>query len=114
MTHDTHQSHYVKIWVLLLILLAISIIGPMFEIKAVTLITAFGIAIVKAFIVAKHFMHLNLEKKYISYMLIGMILFMFVLFAGVSPDVLKQKGTNWIKNQTVPLEQPTHAEETSH
>ena len=57
-----HHTNYVKIWAILLVLLLISITGPMLEIRVVTLITAFGIAIVKAYIVAKNFMHLDVEK----------------------------------------------------
>ena len=53
---------YVKIWAVLLVLLAVSIVGPMFEQPTLTLITAFGIAIVKASLVATYFMHLNVEK----------------------------------------------------
>ncbi|GIT73411.1 MAG: hypothetical protein Ct9H300mP28_32250 [Pseudomonadota bacterium] len=35
----------------------------MLEIPVITLITAFGIAIVKAFMVAANFMHLKFEKQ---------------------------------------------------
>ena len=44
-------------------LLVVSVAGPMLEIKIVTLITAFGIAVVKAYLVAKNFMHLNIEQR---------------------------------------------------
>ena len=63
MGHNVSDQHYVKIWGILLVLLVISICGPMLEIKVVTLITAFGIAIVKAWVVASYFMHLNIEKN---------------------------------------------------
>jgi len=39
----------------------------MFGIKVVTLITAFGIALVKAYLVAKNFMHINVERRFIPY-----------------------------------------------
>jgi caa(3)-type oxidase subunit IV len=94
--HEIHEpSHYIKIWALLLVLLVVSILGPMLEIQVLTLITAFGIAIVKAYIVASYFMHLNIEKKYVVYMLSTMLAFMFLFFAGVSPDVLNHRGQNW-------------------
>ena len=79
---------YVKTWAWLLVLLVISILGPELGIKSVTLITAFGIAIVKAYIVANKFMHLNIERKYISYMLIAMLLMVILFFYGVAPDVM--------------------------
>lgn len=88
-------SHYVKIWLLLLVLLVISILGPMLEIKILTLITAFGIAIVKALLVAAYFMHLNIEKRYVWYILISMLLMVGLFFAGTAADIMKPDGSNW-------------------
>ena len=102
--HDHGQAYYVKIWAILLVLLIISILGPILApylefgfLKAwmITIMTAFGIAIVKAYLVAANFMHLNIEKKYISYMLATMLMFMLLFFAGTAPDVMKHKGQNW-------------------
>merc|ERR1711991_562237 len=59
------HPNYIKIWFWLLILLAISVAGPMLEIPWVTVVTAFGIAAVKTFMVAAKFMHLQFEKKII-------------------------------------------------
>ena len=102
---DAHHGpeHYIKIWVILLVLLAVSIIGPMFEIPWLTLITAFGIAVVKAGMVMKHFMHLNVEPKFIIYMLGTMLAFMFLFVAGVAPDVLRHEGQRW-ENQAAQAE----------
>jgi caa(3)-type oxidase subunit IV len=96
---EAAHSHpnYVKIWAILLGLLAVSVAGPFIGIKLVTLITAFGIAIVKAYMVAKNFMHLNVEPRYVVYLVATMLVFMFLLFAGVSPDVMKFDGANWHK-----------------
>lgn len=93
----THHTNYVKIWAILLVLLIVSVIGPEFGIRVVTLITAFGIAIVKAWMVAKYFMHLNIEKKWVGYILVVMLAFMLVMFGGVAPDVLGDAGRNWEK-----------------
>ena len=82
--HDEHGSHhdinYVGVWVVLVLLLVVSVVGPMFEIQWLTLITAFGI---------------TFEKKYILMMLTTMLLFMGLFVAGVSPDVRKHEGRNW-------------------
>jgi caa(3)-type oxidase subunit IV len=91
---------YVKIWGILLALLAISVAGPMFEHPTVTLITAFGIALVKAAMVAAYFMHLNVEKRYIRYMLYVMLLMIGLLFAGTAPDIMQVSGLRW-QNQAV-------------
>jgi caa(3)-type oxidase subunit IV len=94
--HTVHTpTYYLKIWAVLLVLLVISICGPMAEIRWLTLITAFGIAGVKAYLVASKFMHLDVEKTYISYLLLSMVLMMVLLYAGVSPDIQMGKGHNW-------------------
>jgi caa(3)-type oxidase subunit IV len=99
--HATYAPmKYVKIWGILLVLLAASVIGPMFERPTVTLITAFGIALVKAALVVTYFMHLNLEKRYIRYMLYAMVLMLGLLFAGTAPDVMQASGLRW-QNQAV-------------
>jgi caa(3)-type oxidase subunit IV len=86
--HAAHETNYVKIWAILLGLLAVSIVGPTLGIKVVTLLTAFGIAIVKAYLVAKNFMHLNIEPRYAVYLLCTVLVFMLLLFAGAAPDVM--------------------------
>lgn len=93
--HAEPTSHYVKIWAWLTVLFVISVCGPMLEIRSITLITAFGIAFVKAFLVAYHFMHLKIEKKYITYMLLAMVLMGILFFAGTAPDVMTPGGQNW-------------------
>ena len=101
---DHGQAYYVKIWAVLLVLLILSILGPIvaphlafgfLEAWMITLLTAFGIAVVKAYLVAANFMHLNIEKRYITYLLSTMLMLMLLLFAGVAPDVMEHKGQNW-------------------
>ncbi len=90
-----HQAHYIKIWGVLVVLLIVSVLGPLVGNLYLTLITAFGVALVKAFLVAKHFMHLNLEKRWVTYLLVSMLAFMAIMVAGVAPDVYKHEGTRW-------------------
>ena len=73
----------------------VSVVGPMAEIPALTLITAFGIAFVKAFLVIKNFMHLGVQPRYILYLMGTMLAFMLLFFAGVAPDVMKHQGQRW-------------------
>jgi len=94
---ETHEHpNYVKIWYWLLVLLAISVAGPMLEVPAITLITAFGIAIIKAFLVAANFMHLKFEKKIIWLLLIMSLCLLGVFFFGTAPDVMMTEGDQWI------------------
>ncbi|MDH3520636.1 MAG: cytochrome C oxidase subunit IV family protein [Myxococcales bacterium] len=92
-----HHTNYVKIWAILVALLCVSVIGPMFGIKVVTLLTAFGIAVVKAYMVAKNFMHVNLAPRYVTYLAVTCLVFMLLFFAGSAPDVMKAEGSNWQK-----------------
>ncbi len=90
------HPNYVKIWIWLLVLLALSVAGPMLEIPTLTIITAFGIAIVKAFLVAANFMHLKFEKKIIWFLLIMCFCMLGVFFFGVAPDIMMTEGDQWI------------------
>jgi caa(3)-type oxidase subunit IV len=96
--HAEHPHvNYVRIWQILLVLLVISVAGPMLEIQVVTLVTAFGIAVVKAYLVAKNFMHLNLQPSFVIYMLVTALVFMLLFYAGTAADVMNQSGDNWVK-----------------
>jgi len=94
---------YVKIYGILLVLLIVSILGPEIGIKWVTLVTAFGIALVKALMVCAYFMHLNIEKRYIWYTLITMLLMCLLFFAGVAPDVMNTTGARWENKSSLDL-----------
>jgi caa(3)-type oxidase subunit IV len=92
-----HHPNYVKIWAVLVVLLVVSVMGPMLEIRVVTLITAFGIACVKAYLVAKNFMHITATQRFVPYLVATALVFMLLFFAGSSPDVMKPDGNNWVK-----------------
>jgi caa(3)-type oxidase subunit IV len=97
--HEEHGHHpnYFRVYVILLVLLGVSIVGPEFGIRWVTLVTAFGVAVWKAYLVAKNFMHLNLAPRYVGYLVATCLVFMVLLFAAVAPDVMKESGTRWEK-----------------
>jgi caa(3)-type oxidase subunit IV len=94
-----HHTNYVKVWALLCGLLVVSVIGPFIGAALnafwITLITAFGIAVVKAYLVATKFMHINLEKKFIAYLVVTMLVLMALFYGGVSPDIMKHEGQRW-------------------
>ena len=98
--HAAHPVHrnYVRIWAILVVLLVISVFGPFLQIRVITLITAFGIALVKAYMVAKNFMHLDVEKPIIHWLLAITLALMVLLFSGVAPDVMKETGRLWKKD----------------
>jgi len=101
-----HHTNYVKIWAILLVLLAVSLAGPELGIRSVTLMTAFGIAVVKAYLVAKHFMHLDIERRFVVQLLTVCLGLMLLLFVATAPDIMKHWGANWrndsAKNANIP------------
>lgn len=92
-------EHYIKIWGILIVLLILSVLGPFVGeatgIQMITLVTAFGIAIIKAGLVMKHFMHLGEELKMVSYILASALIFMVLFFFGTAPDVMNHQGSRW-------------------
>ena len=104
-------NHYVRVYALLLVLLAVSIVGPwvgetldmevggfgrQFSLGIViTLITAFGIAVVKAWLVIKNFMHLTIERVIPKLFLAASVLLLALFWGGVAPDVQLHDGRMW-------------------
>ncbi len=104
-------NHYVRVYVVLLVLLAVSIVGPFvgeglnrqvevfgrtFSLGIViTLITAFGIAVVKAWLVIKNFMHLTIERVVPKLFLAASVLLLALFWGGVAPDVQLHSGRMW-------------------
>jgi len=108
--HAAHEKHYWMIWALLLGLLLVSFAGPIVGnalhdrgaittafARNITLITAFGIAVYKAWLVAKNFMHVTVQPRFVVYMLSTVLVFMLLFYAGTAPDVMEHEGANWAK-----------------
>lgn len=98
--HDGgHHVNYFAIYVALVVLFLISVAGPEVGeytgLRWITLITAFGIAVVKANLVINNFMHLKWEKRIIKWVLATSVILMVLMVAGISPDVLNHEGRNW-------------------
>ena len=109
--NDHHHDHpdYKKIYYVLLALLVVSIVGPELAenienrivFVSVVLVTAFVVAVIKAGMVAAWFMHLDIEKKIVWFLMAICLLCMLIFFAGVAPDVLNAAGDNWEHTRTV-------------
>ena len=97
---DAHAPHrnYVRIWGILCALLVVSVVGPMLGIRWVMLVTAFGVALVKAYMVAKNFMHLDIEKPIVHWILLVALALMVLLYGALAPDVQKGEGSGWKKD----------------
>ena len=76
----------------------------------------------KAYLVVKNFMHIDVAPKLVSYLIVTMVLAMLLLFAGTSADVMESHGSNWSKPAWVegtampsaPGAGQEHGHETSH
>lgn len=95
-------NHYFKIYIALVILFLISWVVPEVSTnKIIVGLAAFGIAIVKAFMVVAYFMHLNVEKKFVWYMLITTLGFMYLMYIALKPDIQHKEGKHWKSNIVV-------------
>jgi caa(3)-type oxidase subunit IV len=96
---EGHHPNYFAIYVALVVLFLISVTGPFLGSVTglwwITLITAFGVAIMKANLVIQNFMHLKWEKKIMKWMLTTSLILIALYVAGVGPDVLNHEGRNW-------------------
>ena len=96
-----HHRNYVQIWAILAVMLVLSVLGAIvggkLSLPILTLIAAFGIALVKAYLVAKNFMHLDVEKPIVHWALAAVLILMVLMYAGLAPDVQKSSGKNWVK-----------------
>jgi caa(3)-type oxidase subunit IV len=101
-----HHPNYVKVWAIMVALLVVSVAGSMTHIREVVLIAAFGVAVVKAYLVAKNFMHISVEKRWVPYLLVVCLLFVVILFAGVAPDVMHHSGLHWTNPSADQASQP--------
>jgi len=96
---EDHVQHpnYLKIWAVLIGLVVVSVVGSLVGIRAVTLITAFGVACIQAYVVAKKCMRIDATRRFVPYIVATVLVFMLLFFAGAAPDVMKAEGVNWVK-----------------
>ena len=105
MSEDHGVDHYWKIYKILVGLFLISFCGPLiadlvFDPESwirfgIVMFTAFVIAVIKAWLVAKNFMHVNVEGRVIHVMMATALVFMAMFFAVASVDVMNHTGSNW-------------------
>ena len=114
MSEDTHHhTNYTKILYWLIGLAAVSFIGPeITEHRGLVLFSAFGIALVKAYLVVVNFMHLPMAPRYVTYLMATTLIFVALFFSAVSPDVMKPEGSNWVKIESLWQFEP--AAKTAH
>ena len=51
----------------------------------------------KAYLVIKNFMHMDVQPRYVLYLMGTSLAFVLLFFAGTSPDVMQDEGSGWTK-----------------
>lgn len=82
----------IVIWIGLLLLLGVSLILGYLgnQILATSLI--FGVASLKAWLVANYYMGLKWETNYVAWILLTGLIFMIVLYVALVPDIIYVYG----------------------
>jgi caa(3)-type oxidase subunit IV len=83
---NAHTRSYLIIWLWLLILVAVSVTATSFLPKFQALVLIFSIAIIKALLVARNYMHLKYEKAFIYALVLVPLAFVIILLFGLFPD----------------------------
>ena len=86
------ESSLIKIWAALLIMLFVSIGLGYLKNATVGTVLIFGIATIKAYLVAGYYMGLKREPRYIAGILASGLIFMVILFAYLVPDIVYVYG----------------------
>jgi len=93
MTEKTHKANYNEIFYWLVGLATISVVGSVFHLPAVFVNTlVFGIAFVKASLVAWHFMHIKNEGRLIYMIAVIPVVLFIILVTILVPDFLIRKN----------------------
>ena len=83
---DSHSRHYLMIWIWLLALVLVSVAAASILPKAQALVLIFDVAIVKALLVARNFMHLKNERVIIYVIVLIPLTFVIILLFALFPD----------------------------
>ncbi len=83
---NAHSRHYLIIWVWLLALVVVSVAAVAVLPKFQALVLIFTVAIVKALLVARNYMHLKYERAIIYAIVLIPLTFIIILFFTLFPD----------------------------
>ena len=86
MVSDTHTRHYLMIWIWLLALVLLSVAAAAILPKTQAIVLIFAVAIVKALLVARNFMHLKNERAIIYALVLVPLAFVIILLFALFPD----------------------------
>ncbi|MDP2604038.1 MAG: cytochrome C oxidase subunit IV family protein [Deltaproteobacteria bacterium] len=83
---NAHSRHYLIIWLWLLALVVFSVAAASILPKTQALVLIFAVAILKALLVARNYMHLKNERAIIYAMVLIPLTFVIILLFALFPD----------------------------
>lgn len=83
---SAHNRHYLTIWFWLMALLLLSVAAASVLPRVQAVVLIFAVAVVKAFLVARHYMHLKNERFIIYAMALVPLIFVLLFLLGLVPD----------------------------
>lgn len=84
--NSAHERHYLIIWLWLVALVGISVAAASILPKVQALTLIFSVAVVKALLVARNYMHLKNERPIYYAMALVPLAFVIILLFGLFPD----------------------------
>lgn len=87
-------KQYVRIWLVLMALLGLGVLFAYVDIPLLANVLVFGVAIAKAIIVLRNYMHLRWEPKFVTLALVGALACIAILFLMLLPDMVLRDGWN--------------------
>jgi len=87
-SQSTVLKQYVVVFVLLIGLLTISIPASLYGSGTVSTMIIYGVAVAKAYLVLRVYMHLNVEPPFITIILAGCLVAMIYMFLLLYPDIV--------------------------
>ncbi|MFB6345867.1 MAG: cytochrome C oxidase subunit IV family protein [bacterium] len=79
---------YVLVYVLLIGLLTLSIPATFYDSGTISTLIIYGVAVSKAYLVLRIYMHLNLEPRFITLIMAGCFIAMVYMFFLLYPDIV--------------------------
>ena len=83
---NAHRRHYLMIWIWLLALVMVSVAAASILPKTQALVLIFAVAILKALLVARNYMHLKNERVIIYAIVLIPLTFVIILLFALFPD----------------------------
>jgi caa(3)-type oxidase subunit IV len=85
---NARERRYVILWAVLVGALLASLALGALGASGLVVACVFGVALVKAYLVAAHFMHLSHEPRFVKLVIVGALAVIAIFYFGLVPDVV--------------------------